>query len=1659
MGWKLGEPDILVAKLADGGTIASAKTTHGAHVKYSGYFHRNKSEPVLFYLNQTPGSTNCREGLIGGRTNIRNNQLTIQKHPSSFSAILTDSMGYVKKYATPRIHDIILHFGLLEEKNTQGMIKSFEYGNDSLKITTGNRAKNLQYATLFYQGDSRTIKVHSSSNDTVLFTFKKFKYRKNGTKTEADFLSDVNSSQKLSCHYDYERSSIDHPMISSVSIQNRKQLEIDYYQSGKNSVGDRTIDKKESSKCIDKVKQLKKRSSNGDLIPSHRFFYHLDDLSKKGWTEVYDASNNRTDYFYNVDQRLEYIIKYNHGQPFTRETFTWGPNGSVDEGNLAGKYLQEEEGPYRSAKVFYYDKNGNVTALRDYSFVNGHNGPELSIDKDGKPHAHNQTEYYLRTYTYDPKSNLMLSEHEANGKNIYYKYIPETDLVSSKILVYGKDKVLLREFYDYDDNCFLYRKVVDDGTSLDRHNHDGVTCMKVTYIKPRMSPPFGVPEQLDEMYRDCLGAEHLLHRTINHHLPNGKLARQDHYDNQGSKLYTLEWEYNAHGLVTKEVDALGRTTEKKYDEYDRLVYQYGPSTEYHTTFIYNEADELVEKIEHHSDGRFSLCYRYDILGNLIAKRDIHGNETTYSYDGLNRCIKIAHPDNTHEEMGYDIFGNVTYKKDRNGYETHTLFNSLGKPLKIQHPDGTQESFEYWQEGTLKKATAKDGTYTSYYRDCMGRVLEETRYDANHQPLTKRTFHRNSFNMIDEIDPEGNIIHYEYDAAARLIKKTDKHQTVTFEYDSCNRIHKEIHWISPQEAQVTVFIYDFANRIIEERIENLTGHCYSLTRTTYDVHDKKTSITFGDQTDRTIFNSHQDPILLIDSEGNETRFEYHYNYTNEKGQDVTAVTVIDPMGNKIFRVHDLNDHIANESQYNAFGKLLSYSERTYDPFGKLLYEKNKRIIDGTTKETISTSWTYNTNGELLSLIEAVGTKEQRQRSYRYNSLAQKTELIKPDGTILYYSYDSKGRLARLWSSDRTVDYSYSYNRNDQIVLVKDNFLNSTTRRDYDGERLLSETLGNGLTLTFDYDNLNRRTTTTLPDKSTIEYRFDAVHLREICRANYSHINKSYDIHGNVTECSLPLSAGTLKFEYDHANRKRKMIHPAYTETIPQNGYDKAGNLLSYCIKDVGTYSFAYDDLYQLVTEDGVEKHHYSYDSLNNRLRKDDEIATVNSLNQIKKFGNSRLVYDLNGNLIKMDNVTFAYDALNRLIEVQTPDNRYRYTYDFENRRLTKNDEDYLYENQLHIGVYCNHKPIALRILGETKSAEIGAAIAIELNHEVFVPLHDHNGNVVTLLNGHGVSTRNYTYTAFGEHVNLDPNDLNPWRFSSKVFDAETGFTYFGRRYYAPSLGRWITPDPTDYDDGPNLYCYVRNRPLSMVDIFGLECTDLFTFIRPGYEGLGSDTVTFYDTFEDGREQSRVFDLELPEFCDSRVIYMNGINTNLLKHKETAQTLCKMYGYNIHSIYNATHGIPTDLWESCLGTFHIATPPVRLLHQKWNEMLKNNNGAKILQICHSQGAIHVANALLSYDPELRKRIIVLAIAPGGYIDSKTCAQVIHYRAEAHKDFVPQLDRKGLAREEARGTVKVVKSTSECAWDHGIDSSSYRQILQTHLDVYKYSGGKNI
>jgi RHS repeat-associated protein len=72
-----------------------------------------------------------------------------------------------------------------------------------------------------------------------------------------------------------------------------------------------------------------------------------------------------------------------------------------------------------------------------------------------------------------------------------------------------------------------------------------------------------------------------------------------------------------------------------------------------------------------------------------------------------------------------------------------------------------------------------------------------------------------------------------------------------------------------------------------------------------------------------------------------------------------------------------------------------------------------------------------------------------------------------------------------------------------------------------------------------------------------------------------------------------------------------------------------------------------------------------------------------------------------------------------------------------------------------------------------------------------------------------------------------NFREAYRLNGKEDDIEIGLVYFGARYYHPSLGRWISPDPLavhSFRGDLNPYAYVGGSPLQFVDPRGL-CTDL------------------------------------------------------------------------------------------------------------------------------------------------------------------------------------------------------------------------------------------
>ncbi len=101
-------------------------------------------------------------------------------------------------------------------------------------------------------------------------------------------------------------------------------------------------------------------------------------------------------------------------------------------------------------------------------------------------------------------------------------------------------------------------------------------------------------------------------------------------------------------------------------------------------------------------------------------------------------------------------------------------------------------------------------------------------------------------------------------------------------------------------------------------------------------------------------------------------------------------------------------------------------------------------------------------------------------------------------------------------------------------------------------------------------------------------------------------------------------------------------------------------------------------------------------------------------------------------------------------------------------------------------------------------------------------YDGNGNVTALVRGGSdpVVAR-YKYSAYGELLRATGllAVANPFRWSTKFWDEESGLIYYGYRYYDPDQGRWLGRDPIEEKGGLNLHIFVSNQPSLAVDRFG------------------------------------------------------------------------------------------------------------------------------------------------------------------------------------------------------------------------------------------------
>jgi RHS repeat-associated protein len=600
------------------------------------------------------------------------------------------------------------------------------------------------------------------------------------------------------------------------------------------------------------------------------------------------------------------------------------------------------------------------------------------------------------------------------------------------------------------------------------------------------------------------------------------------------------------------------------------------------------------------------------------------------------------------------------------------------------------------------------------------------------------------------------------------------------------------------------------------------------------------------------------------------------------------TITDPKGNQSYSIEDdlrrITKHvsimpasdvggareIATTYVWGAFSQL----EKIVDANGHAVqasYDTVGRVSSTTDPDRGSKTLTFNAFGDLISVLDAVGTT-----TFTPDALGRTTNVVSPDGTATY-TWDTAtngiGQLATSTSADG-VDKTLTY---DSLSRV------SSTTWKIDGE---SYALGQT------YDPLGRLETISYPEvspwsrfKSKYNYAAngdplsltdvpsgtDAARLfwkaderdpmgriktEEFGNGAQTTTYGIDQVRGVVTGITTTIGTSVLQslgYDYDE-NLNVKTRTDAVAGVAEQFGYDALDRLHTW--QEVGSFgwgvTYSHDDIGNLTgrsllgsqgeTESLTFEHSgvnagphavtsspwgaYGYDGKGNQTSSPEGTIAYTSFNLPK-------------NIVGTDTTTFAYDASGARVLKKSAGNTLSTVYAgglYERRTVANSNTHVFYLN------------VAGRQIGQILRKESDQSETVLYIHSDALG----SSEVVTDAGGQLVGQRR-KYDPFGA-----PTDITlPKAFPSGVLvssdvhlgftgheeDSETGLINMRGRIYNPRVGHFLTPDPfTNNPFSPvafNPYAYVLNNPLKYTDPSGFDTETEFP---------GGSKVTFDDPLE-------------------------------------------------------------------------------------------------------------------------------------------------------------------------------------------------------------------
>ncbi|TDU80785.1 intein/RHS repeat-associated protein [Prosthecobacter fusiformis] len=859
-----------------------------------------------------------------------------------------------------------------------------------------------------------------------------------------------------------------------------------------------------------------------------------------------------------------------------------------------------------------------------------------------------------------------------------------------------------------------------------------------------------------------------------------------------------------------------------------------------------------------NDQTFSAAY--NILGNLTSFTDPVNRVTKHYYDGngvdlleirqvngsnedlLAKIIyeknhlpkKIFDAAGQANEFTYNEYGQVLTVKDPLGHiTTYTYVKPVGSTNSDAHDSllqtidgplpGNEDviTFTYDNGQRIESMTDSEGYRTSYEYDDLNRIIRTT-----HQPqgvsLANAEYEEVVWDRLDPVlirDRKGRLTHRKYNEMGWLVSETDSEgRTIELDWCTCGSLAKLI----DGNGNITRWEYDELGRQVKKIRANGRVEEY-----TYMLNENRLQyVTTADDTRKAFIYNDDDSISQIKYYIRER--DVSGNPVSENGLpkfvlDVKTPPVwldYDPVHPRLKTIKKSSTEASISYEYFPF--------RTGPQAAPLLGAGSiSRVNEHDLNAAII--YTYDELGRvqersIWSVVDDELVDDNHRVAMEYDAMGRMTEMTDVLGTFGFeYDQSSKGlsRLSKVnYPNGQETTYTY-------LAATQHHRLEKITHRTSANE-LISE-YGYGFGFGGDLRRWSQKVGAAPQQDWTLEHD-DSDQLRSVVVTEGSSIVRqqyyNYDAGGN----RVSYQDGNSVMKFGHNNMNQMNARPA-------------GGLVRFegTVNEPGTVSVNSQTAKMRTVSDESEEPQFRF-SLDLSLDEGSNVVTVagldgsgNATSQDYEVevsgltGQTEPSYDLRGNMLNNGRgQDYEWDALNQLVAINYGDSsRSEFTYDALNRRVKEVEideagdvigEKLLLWEGAEIVQERTPEGVVVR-----RYASLGTALSNNLNYYF---THDHLGSVRQVMDEAEEVVESYAYDAYGVQTvsaagGPGGSRLADFRFTGHWYHEKSDLHLAPYRAYDARAGVWISEDPIEEDGGVNLYEYVSNSPIVLVDPLGLQ----------------------------------------------------------------------------------------------------------------------------------------------------------------------------------------------------------------------------------------------